>query len=140
MQLICPNCLAKNRVPDDRLNEQPVCGKCGHELMQTEPISLNDESIAKFTQGSDLPVLVDFWAEWCGPCKMMGPQFAAAAKQLPQIRFVKLDTEAAPETSMRYRIRSIPTMALFKNGVEVARISGALSAADIIRWVNTQSV
>ena len=140
MQLICPNCLAKNRVPDDRLNEQPVCGKCGHELMQAEPVSLNDESFAKFTQGSDLPVLVDFWAEWCGPCKMMGPQFAAAAKQLPQIRFVKLDTEAAPETSMRYRIRSIPTMALFKNGVEVARISGALSAADIIRWVNTQSV
>ncbi len=140
MQLICPKCLAKNRVPDDRLNEQPVCGKCGHELMQTEPISLNDESFAKFTQGSDLPVLVDFWAERCGPCKMMGPQFAVAAKQLPQIRFVKLDTEAAPETSMRYRIRSIPTMALFKNGVEVARMSGALSAADIIRWVNTQSV
>jgi thioredoxin 2 len=140
MQLVCPKCLAKNRVPDDRLNEQPICGKCGHELMQAEPVVLNDESFAKFTQGSDLPVLVDFWAKWCGPCKMMGPQFAAAAKQLPQVRFAKVDTEAAPETSMRYRIRSIPTMALFKNGVEVARMSGALSAADIIRWVQTQNI
>jgi thioredoxin 2 len=108
--------------------------------MQAESVALNDESFAKFTQGSDLPVLVDFFTEWCGPYKIMGPQFAAAAKQLPQIRFVKLDTEAAPDTSMRYRIRSIPTMALFKNGVEVARMSGALSTADIIRWVNTQSV
>ena len=140
MQLVCPDCFAKNRVPDERLNDHLVCGKCGHELMQAEPVALNDESFAKYTEGSDLPVLVDFWAEWCGPCKMMGPQFVAAAKQLPQVRFAKLDTEAAPKTSMRYRIRSIPTMALFKNGVEIARMSGALSAADIIRWVKTQNM
>ena len=140
MQLVCPDCLAKNRVPEERIDDQPVCGKCGHELLRAEPVNLNDESFAKYTEGSDLPVLVDFWAEWCGPCKMMGPQFAAAAKKLPQVRFAKLDTEVAPKTSVKYRIKSIPTMALFKNGVEIARMSGALSEADIIRWVNSQSV
>jgi thioredoxin 2 len=140
MQLVCPQCFTKNRVPDERLDEKPVCGKCSHELMQAEPVALDDVSFVKFTEGTALPVLVDFWAEWCGPCKMMGPQFAAAAKQLPHVRFAKLDTEAAPQTSMRYRIKSIPTMALFKNGVEIARMSGALSAADIIRWVNTQKI
>ena len=135
MQLVCPHCLAKNRVPDDRLHDQPVCGKCGAALMAAEPVALDDQSFARFIEGSGLPVLVDFWAEWCGPCKMMAPQFAAAAVQMPDVRFVKVDTEAAPQTSMRYRIRSIPTMALFKNGAELARISGAMSAADITRWV-----
>lgn len=138
MQLVCPQCLAKNRVPDERLGDHPVCGKCSHELMSIEPINLNDENFSRFTEGTELPVLVDFWAEWCGPCKVMGPQFAQAAKQLPQVRFAKLDTEGSPATSMRYRIKSIPTMALFKNGVEVARLSGALSAQDIIRWVKEQ--
>ena len=139
MQLVCPHCLTKNRVPEDRINEQPVCGKCQHALMLDEPIELDDVSFAKFTEGTELPVVVDFWAEWCGPCKMMAPQFASAARQLPHVRFAKLDTEAAPATSVRYRIRSIPTMALFKNGIEVARMSGALSAADIVRWVNANN-
>lgn len=140
MQLVCPQCLAKNRVPEERLGDHPVCGKCGQELMSTEPVNLNDESFSRFTEGTELPVLVDFWAEWCGPCKVMGPQFAQAAKQLPQVRFAKLDTEGSPATSMRYRIKSIPTMALFKHGAEVARMSGALSAQDILRWVNQQGV
>ena len=138
MQLVCPDCLTKNRVPDDRLVDHPVCGRCGQELMRAEPVNLNDESFERYVEGTELPIVVDFWAEWCGPCKVMGPQFTAAAKQLTHVRFAKVDTEAAPRTSAKYRIKSIPTMALFKNGAEISRMSGALSASDIVRWVSEQ--
>jgi thioredoxin 2 len=106
--------------------------------MRAEPVNLNDESFERYVEGTELPIVVDFWAEWCGPCKVMGPQFTAAAKQLTHVRFAKVDTEAAPRTSAKYRIKSIPTMALFKNGAEIARMSGALSASDIVRWVSEQ--
>ncbi len=137
MQLVCPDCLTKNRVPDDRLVDHPVCGRCGQELMRAEPVNLNDESFERYVEGTELPIVVDFWAEWCGPCKVMGPQFTAAAKQLTHVRFAKVDTEAAPRTSAKYRIKSIPTMALFKNGAEIARMSGAVSAPDIVRWIES---
>lgn len=138
MQLVCPNCLTKNRVPDERLQDSPVCGKCGESLTAAEPIKLDDSSFSRFIEGSDLPVVVDFWADWCGPCKMMAPQFAAAARNIRDLRFAKVDTEASPQASVRYRIRSIPTMVLFKAGQDIARTSGAMSANEIQRWVQSQ--
>ncbi|MDE2400417.1 MAG: thioredoxin TrxC [Burkholderiales bacterium] len=138
MQLACPSCTTKNRVPDDRLGDQPVCGRCGAALLPTEPISLSDATLPAYLAGTEAPVVVDFWAEWCGPCKMMAPQFAAAAKELPQVRFVKVDTEASPKLSMQYSIRSIPTLALFRNGQEVARRMGAVSAPELLAWLRSQ--
>jgi thioredoxin 2 len=138
MNLVCPDCGTTNRVPDAKLHDQPVCGRCGVELMAARPAALSDATCAAFIAKTELPVLVDFWADWCGPCKMMAPHFAAAAAQLPGVRFAKVDTEANPQVSAANAIRSIPTMVLYRGGREVARQSGAMSSGDLLRWVNTQ--
>ena len=126
MHLVCPDCAATNRVPDAKLHDNPVCGKCGAALMATTPVALDDAKLPKFVAGTELPVLVDFWAAWCGPCRTMAPHFAAAAQQLPDVRFAKVDSDASPRASAAYGIRSIPTLILFDKGAEVARLSGAM--------------
>jgi thioredoxin 2 len=138
MNLVCPACGTTNRVPAERLRDQPVCGRCGSDLMAAAPATLTDATFPAFVAHTELPVLVDFWADWCGPCKMMAPHFANAAAQLPDVRFAKLDTEAHPQASTANGIRSIPTLVLYRAGREVARQSGAMAAGDLLRWVQAR--
>jgi thioredoxin 2 len=137
MQVVCPSCATKNRVPEQRTADDPRCGRCGAALLSVAPFNLDDASFERYVSGTELPVVVDLWADWCGPCKMMAPQFAAAAAQKPQVRFAKLDTEAAPRVSQQLGVRSIPTLVLFQQGKEVARRSGALSSAEILAWLGS---
>ena len=131
----CPACGALNRVPDTRLGESPTCGKCHQPLFAGKPLALDEAGFALHVERGGLPVLVDFWAPWCGPCRMMAPHFEQAAAQLePRVRLAKVDTEAEPGLGGRFGIRSIPTLALFAGGREVARQAGAMGSADIVRW------
>ncbi len=137
LHLVCPQCQAINRLPQARLQQNPKCGQCHQPLFSGHPTTLNTANFDKHLNRNDIPLLVDFWADWCVPCKMMAPAFAQAAQVLePKVRLGKVDTEAQPQVSARYDIRSIPTLVLFKSGKEMARQSGAMSAQDIVRWVN----
>ena len=138
MLLVCPHCAATNRVPDERLGDAPVCARCGTALADPAPVDVSDAVFPKYIRATEAPVLVDFWAAWCGPCRQMAPHFAAAAQQLPEVRFAKVDSDAAQQASAAYGIRSIPTLILFKGGKEVARRSGASSAGDIASWTRAQ--
>jgi thioredoxin 2 len=136
LHVTCPHCDTINRVPRERLGQAPVCGNCKKALFDGHPLALTAANFDTHIGRSDIPVVVDFWADWCGPCKMMAPQFERAAGELePRVRFAKLDTEAAQDIAARYNIRSIPTMIAFLHGKELARQSGALDAGAIVRWV-----
>ena len=139
LHIVCPHCNAVNRIPAARLTDGPKCGKCHRPLFQTRPIELTSANFESQINRNDIPVLVDFWAPWCGPCKTMAPAFAQAASQLePQVRLARLNTEDEPAIGARFGIRSIPTLALFRGGRELARQPGAMGAADIVRWVRMQ--
>ena len=138
--VVCPSCSVVNRIPEARLADGPKCGQCGARIFAGKPTELTDTNFERHVAKSDIPVVVDFWAPWCGPCKMMAPQFEQAATEMePGVRFAKLNTDEAQATAARFNIRSIPTIALFKDGREIARQPGAMGAADIVRWVKANA-
>jgi len=139
--LACIRCFTANRVPAARLNEAEAakCGKCGAPLFDGKPAQLDDASFDDFLRRTELPVLVDFWADWCGPCHAMAPSFEKASQDLrTQVRFAKLNTETAQNTAARFEIRSIPTIVLFKGAKEAARVSGAMNVGQITQWLKQQ--
>lgn len=141
LHVVCPACHSVNRVPVAKLGSGGKCGKCHARLFPGKPIALHEETFARHIERSDIPVLVDFWAAWCGPCQVMAPVFEQAARELePDVRLAKVDTEAAQGLALKYGIRSIPSLVLFKDGRELTRIAGALPLAELLRWTRQHAV
>lgn len=136
LHVVCPHCSAVNRLPTARLTENAVCGQCKAALFTGQALELTRTNFDRHIERNDLPVVVDFWAPWCGPCQSMAPNFAQAASEMePRARFAKLDTEQEQQLAARFNIRSIPTLAIFRGGREIARQSGALDLNSLKRWV-----
>ena len=138
LHLVCPHCHSTNRVPADKLHARPKCGKCKQPIFTGHPYSLSQDNFAHHVSRSDIPLLVDFWAPWCGPCKMMAPVFEQAAEQLQsRMQLIKVNTEEEQGLAMQYNIRSIPTLAIFKQGREINRMSGAMDLQNLLRWAQS---
>ena len=137
LHVVCPQCNATNRVPTGKLTAEPNCGKCQTPLLEPHPDDLAAAAFNAQLAKSDLPLVVDFWAPWCGPCRMMAPAFEKVSREMHgRARFVKVNTEVEQSLAATYNIRSIPTLAVFSQGREIARQAGAMSAVDLTRWVN----
>ena len=136
--LVCPHCQSPNRIPTARLSDNPRCGKCKKPLFTGHPIALTDQTFDRHLTRSELPLVVDFWAAWCAPCKMMAPFFEQAATELePQVRLAKVNTDENPMLAQRYQINSIPTTAVFKGGRAVARQPGAMNLPQLLQWIRS---